>query len=56
MADEHHRQSSSIQDQSADLLIVNHFEGMHSPVSATGAVDARLAGAIDELISAGDSG
>lgn len=46
--------SGQIQDQAVDLIVVNHFEGMRAPVGATGAVDSRLAGAIDEIISAGD--
>ena len=43
-----------IQDQTADTLIVNLFEGVTSPSGATGAVDKALDGAISELIANGD--
>ncbi len=44
----------SIQDQTADTLIVNLFEGVTIPGGATGAVDKALDGAISELIANGD--
>jgi leucyl aminopeptidase len=44
----------SIQDSSADTIIVNLFKGVTSPSGATGAVDRALNGGISELISSGD--
>jgi len=44
----------NIQDDKADTLIVNLFEGVSAPGGATGAVDKALGGAISELISSGD--
>ncbi|MCB9420919.1 MAG: leucyl aminopeptidase [Ardenticatenaceae bacterium] len=44
----------SIQEQTADTLIVNLFEGVTIPSGATGAVDKALNGAISELIANGD--
>lgn len=46
--------NGSIQDSTADTIIVNLFEGVSSPGGATGAVDAALGGAISDLISGGD--
>ena len=44
----------NIQDQTADTLIVNLFEGVTVPGGATGAVDKALGGAISDLIANGD--
>ncbi len=44
----------NIQDQTADTLIVNLFEGVTTPGGATGAVDKALGGAISNLIANGD--
>jgi leucyl aminopeptidase len=44
----------SIQDTTADTLIVNLFEEATTPGGATGAVDQALNGAISELIASGD--
>ncbi len=44
----------SIQEQTADTLIVNLFTGVTSPSGATGAVDKALDGAISDLIANGD--
>ncbi len=44
----------SIQEQTADTMIVNLFEGVTAPSGATGAVDKALNGAISELIANGD--
>ncbi len=44
----------SIQDTTADTLIVNLFEEVTTPGGATGAVDQALNGAISELIASGD--
>jgi len=44
----------SIQDTSADVLIVNLFEGVGVPAGATGAVDKALNGAITDVIRSGD--
>lgn len=46
--------NGSIQNSTADTIIVNLFEGVSSPGGATGAVDAALGGAISDLISGGD--
>ncbi len=43
-----------IQDQEAQAIVVNLFEGVTTPDGATGAVDAALGGAIRALIAAGD--
>jgi leucyl aminopeptidase len=43
-----------IQENSADTLIVNLFEGVTTPAGATGAVDRALKGAIGEMIASGD--
>ncbi len=44
----------SIQESKADTIIVNLFEGVTTPVGATGAVDKALRGAISEIIASGD--
>jgi leucyl aminopeptidase len=44
----------SIQENSADTLIVNLFENVSEPGGATGAVDRALDGAITEMIAQGD--
>jgi leucyl aminopeptidase len=44
----------SIQDATADTLIVNLFEGVKTPGGATGALDQALGGAISEMIAGGD--
>lgn len=44
----------SIQENKADTLIVNLFEGVRPPSGATGAVDKALNGAISEMIASGD--
>lgn len=44
----------SIQDSTADTLIVNLFEGVTVPGGATAALDKALDGAITELIAGGD--
>ncbi len=44
----------SIQDSSADTLIVNLFDDVHAPGGATGAIDQALDGAIRDLIAGGD--
>jgi leucyl aminopeptidase len=44
----------SIQESTADTIIVNLFEDVTSPSGATGAVDQALDGAISELIANGD--
>ncbi|MGI6368129.1 MAG: leucyl aminopeptidase [Anaerolineae bacterium] len=43
-----------IQQQAAELVVVNLFEGVTVPGGATGAVDRALGGAISERASAGD--
>ncbi len=43
-----------IQEQEAQAIVVNLFEGVTEPAGATGAVDAALGGAIRRLIAAGD--
>ncbi len=47
-------QIGSIQDASADALIVNLFEGVELPAGATGAVDKALNGAVTDIIRSGD--
>ncbi|MFO7680994.1 MAG: leucyl aminopeptidase [Chloroflexota bacterium] len=47
-------QQGSIQENTADTIIVNLFEGVTTPGGATGAVDQALNGAISELIASGD--
>jgi leucyl aminopeptidase len=44
----------AIQNQLADTLLVNLFEGTTEPVGATGALDQALGGAISEMIAGGD--
>src|SRR5512147_47166 len=44
----------SIQDTTADVLIVNLFEGVGLPAGATGAVDKALNGALTDVIRSGD--
>ncbi len=44
----------AIQDQRADAIVVNLFEGVKNPGGATGAVDAALQGKIRRLIAQGD--
>jgi leucyl aminopeptidase len=44
----------SIQESSADTIVVNLFEGVTIPGGATGAVDSALEGAVSELIANGD--
>ncbi len=44
----------SIQQSTADTIIVNLFEGVTTPGGATGAVNQALNGAISELIATGD--
>ena len=43
-----------IQDETADLIVVNLFEGVVSPGGATGAVDAAAGGMIAEVLAGGD--
>lgn len=47
-------QQGAIQDNPADTIIVNLFEGVTSPEGATGAVDKALSGAISDLITSRD--
>ncbi len=47
-------QQGKIEENTADTLIVNLFEGVTAPNGATGAVDQALNGAISELIAQGD--
>lgn len=49
-----HVVQGSIEENTADSLIVNLFEGVTTPAGATGAVDKALGGAISELIAQGD--
>jgi len=44
----------SIQDSTADTIIINLFEDITTPGGATGAVDQALDGAISDLIAGGD--
>lgn len=44
----------SIQESTADTIIVNLFDDVTTPAGATGAVDNALHGAISELIASGD--
>ncbi|HEX6385217.1 MAG TPA: M17 family peptidase N-terminal domain-containing protein, partial [Anaerolineae bacterium] len=44
----------SIQESTADTIIVNVFEGVTRPGGATGAIDQALKGAVSELIAGGD--
>ena len=44
----------SIQESTADTIVVNLFEGVTAPGGATGAIDQALGGAISELIASGD--
>ena len=44
----------SIVEQSADLIVVNLFQGVTEPGGATGAVDKAVGGAISAIIAAGD--
>ncbi len=46
--------TGSIQEQAAQAIVVNLFEGVTEPGGATGAVDAALNGAIRALIEGGD--
>ncbi len=43
-----------IQEQAAQAIVVNLFEGVEEPGGATGAVDAALGGQIQALIAGGD--
>ncbi|MCA1553343.1 MAG: hypothetical protein LC737_03100, partial [Chloroflexi bacterium] len=43
-----------IQDETADTLVVNLFEGVKSPGGATGAMDAALDGMIGDVLTSGD--
>lgn len=47
-------EQGTIQEQTADTLIVNLFDDVTTPSGATGAVDKALDGAISELIASGD--
>ncbi len=47
-------ESGDIIKSEAPCVVVNLFEGVTAPGGATGAVDSALAGAISELIAAGD--
>lgn len=49
-----HVSGGSIQENPADTLIVNLFEGVEEPGGATGAIDGALDGAIKEMIAQGD--
>jgi len=44
----------SIQNSSADTIIVNIFAGVTKPGGATGTVDSAMTGAISEIIASGD--
>ena len=44
----------SIENSSADTIIVNLFSGVTKPGGATGAVDSAMTGAISEIIASGD--
>jgi leucyl aminopeptidase len=44
----------NIAGETADLIVVNLFQGVTQPGGATGAVDHALGGAISDLITAGD--
>ena len=46
--------TGAIQEQAAEAIVVNLFEGVTAPAGASGAVDAALDGAISALIAAGD--
>lgn len=47
-------QQGDIGQSTADLIVVNLFQGVTAPAGATGAVDRALGGAISEVIAAGD--
>ncbi len=47
-------EQGNIVQADADLIIVNLFQGVTMPGGATGAVDRALAGAISDVIAAGD--
>ena len=44
----------NIQDEAADMVVVNLFEGVTTPGGATGAVNAALDGALADVLAAGD--
>ncbi len=47
-------EQANITEVTADLIVVNLFQGVTAPGGATGAVDRALGGAISEVIAAGD--
>ncbi|HEX5368844.1 MAG TPA: leucyl aminopeptidase [Dehalococcoidia bacterium] len=47
-------QSGDIAAAQADAIVVNLFEGVTVPAGGTGAVDAAMGGAINDLIASGD--
>ena len=47
-------QQGGIQTVEAEAIVVNLFKGVTEPTGATGVVNKALAGAISELIEAGD--
>ncbi len=46
--------NGNITEATADLIVVNLFQGVTAPGGATGAVDRALGGAISDVIAAGD--
>jgi leucyl aminopeptidase len=46
--------AGQIQQEEAELIVVNLFEGVKTPGGATGAVDKALGGLITDLIASGD--
>lgn len=46
--------TGSIQEQDAEAVVVNLFEGVETPGGATGAVDTALNGAVRALVAEGD--
>ncbi len=49
-----HVKQGSVQDEAADLLVVNLFEGVAEPGGALKAVDQALHGLVTQVIAAGD--
>jgi len=49
-----HVKQGFVQDETADLLVVNLFEGVTEPGGATRALDQALNGLVTQVIAAGD--